>query len=63
MKSLLSDLGSTDKFNIAMFSTSVTVWKSESVLATSGNIAEAKRYIETQTADGSKIKRGLFRHV
>lgn len=55
MKTILSDLDSNDIFNIIMFSTELSLWKSESVSATLDNIQSAKNFVQAQTADGSIV--------
>jgi len=52
-KSIVDDLQETDRFNIVVFSDTITEWKTEMVDANSENIESAKTYIEEIEANGA----------
>lgn len=55
MDKILSDLQTSDSFNIITFSDTVNIWKAEgSIQATVQNIHNAKNYVSRMEANGCK---------
>lgn len=55
MRRILSDLNPNDLFNIIMFHSEHTRWKTESVKATPENVREAIAYVNDSVAEQSKL--------